>query len=459
MTMMKKIFRLRVVLCGFAVLLHALSATTLSAKNKIPTKSLTAFFGKRLAGSDEPFAKKHTLRFANVAEARTAVWTAWVEANNVFDEEKLIALEAISETRNGKWKLPEALEKNAVMPYYYGKKGGDSLEAGLPLFLYLHGSGPKEMEWANGLTFAKLFDDGPAIYFVPQIPNVGQLYRWWHQSKQWAWEKLLRQSLVSGAVDSDRIYFFGISEGGYGSQRLASFYADYLAGAGPMAGGEPLKNAPAENCRNIAFSLRTGEKDVFFFRNILTGYTKAALDSLARLYPGDYRHEVELIPERGHSIDYRPTTPWLAKHKRNPYPKHVTWENYEMDGRTRRGFYNLYLTDDPGEGGKRRIRYDMDIEDNTVRLTVREVRYTTIENRQGIDMKFAREYHPVSGGKVRIYLNEELADLSRPVRVIVNDKEVFHGKVRPTLKDLAESCAAFYDPRRLYPTSVEVSIL
>ncbi len=456
--MMRNFSPLRFALCGLTVVLCALSAVPMTAKKNIPTDALTAFFGKRLSGSDEPFADKHTLRADDVAAARTAVWAAWVEANHAFDEEKLIALEDISAERNGKWTLPEALEKNAVMPYYYGKKGNETSEAGLPFFLYLHGSGPKDAEWANGLAFAQRFDDGPSVYFVPQIPNVGPLYRWWHQSKQWAWEKLLRQVLISDAIDADRIYFFGISEGGYGCQRLASFYADYLAGAGPMAGGEPLKNAPAENLRNIAFSLRTGEKDVFFFRNILTGYTKAALDSLTRLHPGDYRHRVELIPECGHAIDYRPTTPWLAQYKRNPYPKHVIWENYEMDGRTRRGFYNLYLTDDPGEGGKRRIRYDMDIENNTIRLTVREVRYTTIENRQGIDMKFSREYLPVGGGKVRIYLNEELADLSRPVRVVVNDKEMFCGKVRPTLKDLAESCAAFYDPHRLYPASIEVSL-
>ena len=52
-----------------------------------------------------------------------------------------------------------------------------------------------------------------------------------------------------------------------------------------MAGGEPLKNAPAENLGNTAFSLRTGAEDKGFYRDRLTGYTAAALDSLQRLYP------------------------------------------------------------------------------------------------------------------------------------------------------------------------------
>lgn len=34
-------------------------------------------------------------------------------------------------------------------------------------------------------------------------------------------------------------------------QRLGAFYADYLGGAGPMAGGEPLKNASPLNYRHL----------------------------------------------------------------------------------------------------------------------------------------------------------------------------------------------------------------
>ena len=74
-------------------------------------------------------------------------------------------------------------------------------------------------------------------------------------------------------------YVFGISEGGYGSQRLASFYADYWAAAGPMAGGEPLKNAPVENCANMGFSFLTVPTITGFYRNILTYYTQVAFDS------------------------------------------------------------------------------------------------------------------------------------------------------------------------------------
>ena len=78
-------------------------------------------------------------------------------------------------------------------------------------------------------------------------------------------ERNAETAMASPNINPNRIYVFGISEGGYGSQRLASYYADYWAGAGPMAGGEPLRNAPAENCQHIAFSLLTGSQDYGFW--------------------------------------------------------------------------------------------------------------------------------------------------------------------------------------------------
>ena len=290
-------------------------AHELEANEKYPGKSVKAqtrkeivtFFSESLSGKTTTFDAGKPLKLSEVEHYRDVVWQLWKEANDGFKEEKLIALDTLSSASTGYWKLPDSLEPNAVMPYYWGMKGTDEIGNELPLFLYLHGSGPKEREWSTGLNICRNFDDAPSVYFIPQIPNEGEYYRWWQKAKQFAWEKLLRQSLLLGKIDPNRVYVFGISEGGYGSQRLASFYADYWAAAGPMAGGEPLKNAPAENCSNIAFSLRTGDKDTGFYRNTLTGYVREAFDSLAHQHPGYFTHKIELIPGMRHSIDYEAT--------------------------------------------------------------------------------------------------------------------------------------------------------
>ena len=121
-----------------------------------------------------------------------------------------------------------------------------------------------------------------------------------------------------------------------------------------MAGGEPLKNAPMENVANIAFSLRTGELDYGFGRNMLTNEALKTATELKRQHPGYFNHFIEIIPQQGHSIDYRPTTPWLAKFERNPHPRYFYWENYDMYGRHRDCFYNIRVNETSAENDKQR---------------------------------------------------------------------------------------------------------
>ncbi len=403
---------------------------------------------------------RQDIKNKHIADYQKMVWAAWREANHDFQEEKLATPQALKAKKEGAWHLPAALEPNATMPYYFGSK--KDAETPAPLFIYLHGSGPKAQEWEAGWQWTQIFNDAPCLYFIPQIPNEGDYYRWWQLSKQYAWEQLFRQALAGDMADANRLYIFGISEGGYGSQRLASFYADYLAAAGPMAGGEPLKNAPAENCANIGFSFLTGANDMGFYRNVLTWYTQTMFDSLQLAHPLSadnkplFRHRINLLPGMQHSIDYRLTTPWLKQFIRNPYPKTVLWEDFEMDGRHRSGFYNLQVLTRPSDG---RTFYEMNINDNNVDLQISDVAYATIQKdpQWGIEMKFNRTYSKATGGKVRIYLCEQLVDMNKPVEISINGKKVFSGKVKANLQSMINSCTEYFDPCRVYPAYVELN--
>ena len=400
-----------------------------------------------------------TLKPGAIVEARSQVWSLWQSAVADFYGGPLPELRPLSDSLPYKWTLPSELEPDAVMPFYWGSKG-ERPESGYPMFLYLHGSGPKDREWSNGFRFGNTFEDSPSVYFIPQIPNEGEWYRWWQKSKQYAWEKLLRLALASEQVDPDRIYFFGISEGGYGSQRLASFYADYLAGAGPMAGGEPLRNAPAENCADIAFSFRTGSEDRGFYRNELTSYAKEVFDSLQAAHPGYYVHNIELIPGMGHHIDYTMTTPWLSSYSRNPYPRYVCWENFEMDGRYRNGFYNIGVLERSGLEAGSRTRYEMSAAGNVVDIKVDMVEYTVTEREPvfGIEMRYSKTFRPADSGSFVVYLNDSLVDPSEDVTVMVNGRTAFVGKLEATLENMVGSCALFGDPQRIFPYAVRVDM-
>lgn len=398
-------------------------------------------------------SSRSTIR--EIDEKRSAVWQAWKQSRpQIFSFDCLSPLDS---ARTYHLPLPEELEPNAVMPFYAGTKSVCPA-TGYPLFLYLHGSGPKEHEWSTGLILAKRFKDTPSAYIVPQIPNEGGWYRWYQRSKQWAFEKMLRAALAAETIDPLRLYLFGISEGGYGSQRLASFYADYLAGAGPMAGGEPLVNAPAENLRHVAFSFLTGAEDKGFYRDRLTGTTAQALDSLERLHPGDYRHRVQLISGAGHSIDYSPTTPWLSQYTRRPRPTSFTWEDYEMDGRRRTGFYNIKVLQRPS-GDTVRTRYDVNIEKNRVNIQVNDVHYTTVEQdpKWGIPLRSAKRYTPSTGGRIKLFLEENQVDLKKRVEVYINGRRVFRGRLRPSVEAMRESITTYFDPCRIFSAAIELA--
>ena len=169
-----------------------------------------------------------------------------------------------------------------------------------------------------------------------------------------------------------------------------------------------------------------------------------------------FRHRINLVPGKQHHIDYRPTTPWLKQFSRNPYPKTVLWEDFDMDGRHRSGFYNLQVLARPSDN---RTNYEMNINGNHVDLRISDVKYTTVQKdpQWGIEMKFHRDYSEATGGKVRLYLCEQLVDLSRPVEITINGKKVFSGKVKASLQSMVSSCAEYFDPCRVYPAYIDLA--
>ena len=103
----------------------------------------------------------------------------------------------------------------------------------------------------------------------------------------------IKKNFESGMPWCGRMLGYRIKDGQYyiiedEAEVVRRIYRDYLAGAGPMAGGEPLKNAPMENLANIAFSLRTGERDYGFARNYMTYTAAMTIDSLRKAHPGNY---------------------------------------------------------------------------------------------------------------------------------------------------------------------------
>lgn len=436
----------------------------------IDAKLIEDYFIASLNGNEASYDLSKKISDKDLHAVTELVWQIWARANRNFEEAQLpkptdLAGEFDEKPYSGMWKLGDE-----DMYFFYGYKGSKPDE-GYPLFLCLHGSGDNEHEIRATLKWAQRYDDAPSLYFIPRSPKGGTGCRWYQPTRQQAWERILRQAYLSGNINPNRVYIFGISEGAYGSQRLASFYADYLAGAGPIAGGDQMFWSPPENCASIAFCLQTGDKDTMYGRKLLTERAKAKWVELQTAHPGYYEHKIELQPNRGHGCDYTITTPYLKQFSRNPYPKYVFWENLPQgningEGATfRNGFYNIWVKERSTDDSDDFVRscYEMTIDGNTVNLdvnvvTVKPSDWTESEEGWKMNLGEIKTYEKATKGKVVIYLNDQLVDLSQSVTVIVNGERKFKGKLKPDLRNLVTSCAGYFDPARLYPVSVEITL-
>ena len=102
---------------ALALLLFALPFTGM-AQN---AGQMRDYFGETLkkgstAGVAVPEKK---ISVSKIGSVRQAVWEAWQQANEAFEEEKLIPLKPIDTANSGKWLLPDSLEPQATINYYF----------------------------------------------------------------------------------------------------------------------------------------------------------------------------------------------------------------------------------------------------------------------------------------------------------------------------------------------------
>jgi len=395
------------------------------------------------------FNKGDNLSLNEIKFSKEKIWNLWKIANSTFEKLPVEFPEnpkIIADIPVNTWQL----KGEDPMPFYYIKKK-ERPESGYPLFLNLHGSGPKGPEFLSTLGLSYKYADGATAYIIPQIPSEKR-YRWWFKPQQYAWENLIRMAMIDDTFNPNKFYMMGISEGGYGSQRLGAFYADYLAGAGPMAGGEPLHNAPPINFRYIAFSLETGEFDHMFGRSKLTQSAKEQFDSLSNVYSGNFVHKINIQKGKGHGVDYSVTTPWLVQYSRTPRPTSYEWILFPMHGRYRSSFYNIAITQplpikEEEEFNRASFKFDIDKRKNAIYLDA------VLKN---TDLTKANE---INSGSIDIYLSADMVDLQKKVIVYYQGRQIFNKKVTLSENSIIESCSIFNDPERLFPAKISVNLV
>ena len=335
-----------------------------------------------------------------------------------------------------------------TMPFVFLQRGKKTKQ--MPLFIALHGGGGAKVdgphawpvntrEWQTQAQLAATLYPDNALYFVPRMADDRD-GRWYYSYCQDAYDQVIRDAIRHHDVDPNRIYLIGISEGAYTAYRLGAFMADRWAGAGSMAGGEPLGNAPPENMRNLAFRADIGERDTMYDRLGLNKRYGEALADLKKEDSDGFEYMIQVHQGRGHGIDYRGCAEWIYGYERDPWPSRVHWVNIDVHGRRRMQTYWLALDQAP-EG---RVEFDAEIDRESNSVSVSVLR------RDG------EQSTPDNSISFRVYLNDEMLDLDRPVRVIRNGIEVSSAKVDRALSTMLQSLVERGDPNYCFPAMVQI---
>jgi dienelactone hydrolase len=311
------------------------------------------------------------------------------------------------------WQEKSVRQDTLEMKFNYrilGEKPAD----GRSLYISLHGGGntspaANDQQWKNQIN---LYTPKEGVYLAPRAPtNTWNLWHEDHIDDMFA--KLIKAAVRNEGVNPNKIYILGYSAGGDGTFQLAPRMADYWAGAAMMAGHPG--DASALNLRNLPFAIYMGGADAAYKRNELAKVWGDKLDTLQAKNPGSYLHDVHIFDGLPHWMNRKDTIaiPWLASFNRKALPSKVAWH---QDDRHHNQFY--WLGTPQAETGKESV---VAIAKNTI----------TVERNDN--------------GSLYLYLNDELLNLDKKIKVIVDGKVVFNKKAGRKLS-LIQTTAQRLDP-------------
>lgn len=279
---------------------------------------------------------------------------------------------------------------------------GDPPKSGHSLWISMHGGGNapasvNDRQWHNQF---KLYEPAEGIYVAPRAPT--DTWNLWHEAHiDPLFQRLIEDYVALRGVNPDRVYLMGYSAGGDGVWQLAPRMADQFAAAAMMA-GHP-NEASLLGLRNLPFALFVGANDAAYNRNKVVADRAVELDRLAEDDKGGYVHISHIYKDLGHWMDRKDAegVPWMAAFSRQAWPRKVVWQ---QDDVVHHRFY--WLNVPPSAPLKDRSKITARVDGQTVNL----------------------DGDVPAGTSLRI--SDALLDLDRPLRVVVNGREVFEGTAR-----------------------------
>lgn len=347
-------------------------------------------------------------------------------------------------------------EDNHVMKYFMDTYGAEP-EGGHSLWISLHGGGncttaENDGQWWNQQYMyqtASPAQPTEGIYVSPRAYKEASDL-WYFRGNDNLFRQIIETMVVLYGVNPDKVYLMGYSAGGDGVWRMAPRLADHWAAASMMAGHPG--SVRFENLRNLPFMMWVGGNDSAYDRNTEVPKASGRIDALQAADPEGYIHECHVQAGRPHwmELDDAAAFPWMAAYTRNPYPKKIVWRQENEEKKMPEAFFywlkvaDKHITgrsddDAPGSSSERKTylgkELTAEINGNTINIT--KCDYTT----------FA------------IYLNDQMVDLDKNVKVVFNGKTLFDGMVERSKEVMEQSLSERNDPSYCFTAQIIVKVI
>ena len=393
---------------------------------------LSKFFSSKPSDRTVPESlKKHE----NLSKSEANKWikTVWEAYDKGAKDAGVLDGVVLDVTKDAKTSQLKGIKE--TMPYTIFCKG-EKPAGGWPLIISTHGGGicskaVNDGQYRNQVAICQRVYSAPGIYMIPRMPN-DKAGRWRTTECQIMFKRFIEAAILKLDVNPNKVYFTGISQGGYGSFLLASYWADRWAAVGPAAAGEPAGSCPPENLRNTAFVLRVGENDNAYDRSKHARNYIKLLEKLQKKDPKGYKFIFDYQKGRGHYINHKGHVTDMQKYTRNPLPQRVVWKMKSVWGQWKKQFYWLGYEEGPYSDGY--VDAKIVKKDNKIVIVTREVRQLTV------------------------MLNDKMLDLNKPVIIEINKSVKFKGKVNRSLATIVKTTAQRRDPNHIFTAEVKINI-
>jgi pimeloyl-ACP methyl ester carboxylesterase len=314
-----------------------------------------------------------------------------------------------------------------------------------PLLVTLHGANGNGTDWIR--TWVRTAGTR-YILVAPTTPR----HTWSARQGHYYVLTALREMTEKLNVDPDRIYLDGMSMGAGGTFRLAEHFPDHWAAIGPRCNVPDIRQKKdksyvtmlAENYRMVPTYWVVGAKD----EKIPIEMARAAKVDLDAA-------KGELVymeyPDGGHDWSLEKdevVLEWYDKHTRVAYPEELVWKSYEkifarawwveVTKRTEPPPLIMVHLDMKGQESERRTELRPPAmvkakrKGNVIEITTEEVK------------------------ELRVYLDDAMVDLDKPVTIIVNGRKLHDGIVKRSLDTLIEDAHKRHDPSMLFSAAVDL---